>query len=614
MAFISDADIQKVREASDLVELIGERTRVQQKGREFWCCCPLHHEKTPSFKIDPATQLWHCFGCGEGGDIFGFIMKADEVTFPEAVRKLAERARIDIQEDARGGVPQSKKQRLRDTCKAAEEFFHTQLMRSPDGGAAKARSYLGGRGLGGDVPKRWMLGYAPGRSQMTTHLLSLGFKPDELVMANVSVHRNGHLNDRFYERAMFPIHDVSGECIAFGGRILGDGEPKYLNSQETPIFHKSQVLFGLDKAKKKMASTGCAIVCEGYTDVIAMHEAGLTNAVATLGTALTKAHIRVLSSHAGKRIVYIFDGDAAGQRATERALQFIDDTSTPEAGKSQTEIFALCLPDGQDPAEYLAAHGPEEMQRLIDEALPLLRFGLERRLANHDLTSAEGRARALPDALSVLAPIKDSILAKDYAVQLAQRLHVREEDALGQLARLKKPRVFADAEDPKASAAPAFQPQPQLSEEEENRRVLERELLGTFAQNPLEALGFADQVVKTRWHAAEHERIAAAVIGELMQNLNASPATLVEAAAQAEPKAASILTAVSPHPNASTADVLAYVLQELEIGDLEDEAAQLKSQMLAAPDGSAEESELFRKLVGLQEQLVSRQKGRKPLV
>ncbi len=614
MAFISDADIQKVREASDLVELIGERTRVQQKGREFWCCCPLHHEKTPSFKIDPATQLWHCFGCGEGGDIFGFIMKVDEVTFPEAVRKLAERARIDIQEDGRGGIPQSKKQRLRDACKAAEEFFHTQLMRSPDPGAAKARSYLGGRGLGGDVPKRWMLGYAPGRSQMTTHLLSLGFKPDELVLANVAVNKNGHLNDRFYERAMFPIHDVTGECIAFGGRILGEGEPKYLNSQETPIFHKSQVLFGLDKAKAKMASTGCAIVCEGYTDVIAMHEAGITNAVATLGTALTKAHIRVLSRHAGKRIVYIFDGDAAGQRATERALQFIDDTSTPEAGRSQTEIFALCLPDGQDPAEYLAAHGADEMQALIDDARPLVQFGLERRLANHDLTSAEGRARALPDALSVLAPIKDSILAKDYAVQLAQRLRVREEDALGQLARLKKPRIFDEDEGASTTPAQDSRLQSQLSEEEENRRVLERELLGTFAQNPLEALPFADQVVKTRWHAVEHERIAAAVIGELMQNLNASPAALVEAAAQAEPKAASLLTAVSPHPDASTADILAYILQELEIGDLEDEAAHLKSQMLAAPDGSAEESELFRKLVSLQEQLVSRQKARKPLV
>ncbi len=254
------------------------------------------------------------------------------------------------------------------------------------------------------------------------------------------------------------------------------------------------------------------------------------------------------------------------------------------------------------------------MQALIDDARPLVQFGLERRLANHDLTSAEGRARALPDALSVLAPIKDSILAKDYAVQLAQRLRVREEDALGQLARLKKPRIFDEDEGASTTPAQDSRLQSQLSEEEENRRVLERELLGTFAQNPLEALPFADQVVKTRWHAVEHERIAAAVIGELMQNLNASPAALVEAAAQAEPKAASLLTAVSPHPDASTADILAYILQELEIGDLEDEAAHLKSQMLAAPDGSAEESELFRKLVSLQEQLVSRQKARKPLV
>ncbi len=615
MAFISDDDIQKVREASDLVEVIGEHTRVQQRGREFWCCCPLHQEKTPSFKIDPATQLWHCFGCGEGGDVFGFVMKTDEITFPEAVRKLAERARIDIQESSAGGVPQSKKQRLRDVCKAAEEFFHMQLMRSPDAGAAKARDYLGGRGLGGEVPKKWMLGYAPGRSQMTTHLLSCGFKPDELVMANVSVNRNGRINDRFYDRAMFPIHDVTGECIAFGGRIMGDGEPKYLNSQETPIFHKSQVLFGLDKAKAKMASTGCAIVCEGYTDVIAMHEAGLANAVATLGTALTKAHIRVLSRHAGKRIVYIFDGDEAGQRATERALQFIDEASTPEAGKSQTEIFALCLPDGKDPAEYLAEHSASDMQALIDDAKPLVCFGVERRLAKHDLESAEGRARALPDALAVLAPIKDSILAKDYAVQIAQRLRIREEDALARLSRLSKPRTFDEGESSPSSAerAQASKPSLKLSGEEENRLALERELLGTFVQNPLEALAFADQMVKTRWHAAEHERIAGAVIGELMQNLNASPAALVEVASQAEPAASSILTASSRHPDAAVPDVLAYILQELEIGDKEDEAAQLKSQMLSAEEGSAAESELFLKLVELQEQLVALQKKRRAL-
>lgn len=612
MARISDDDIQKVREATDLVALVGERTRVQQRGREFWACCPLHHEKTPSFKMDPATQLWHCFGCGEGGDVFGFAMKMDDITFPEAVRKLAERARIDITEDDQGVMPSSKKQRLRDACKAAEEFFHTQLMRSPEAGPAKARSYLAARDLGGTVPKEWMLGYAPGRSAMTTHLLSLGFTPDELVAANISVGRNGRLNDRFYERVMFPIHDVAGECIAFGGRIIGEGEPKYLNSQETPIFHKSNVLFALDKAKAKMASTGCAIVAEGYTDVIAMHEAGITNSVATLGTALTKSHIRLLSRHAGKRIVYLFDGDAAGQRATERALQFIDEAATPESGRSQTEICALCLPDGLDPAEYLAAHDAASLQELIDGAQPLVQFGIDRRLARHDIDTAEGRARALPDALSVLAPIKDSVLAKEYAVQIAQRLRIREEDALGQLARLQKPRVYEDEASAESAPAPA-QPAVQLRGEEANRQALERELLGTFVQHPLESIGFVDAISATQWHFKVHERIAQAIIGELAQNLNAAPAQLIEAASRAEERASSILTSVNVNDQLPPDRTLSYLVQELSIGDMEDEATRLKQVMANSPDGSPEEAQLFQELVALQERLVTAQKNRKPL-
>ncbi len=613
MGRISDDDIQKVREATDLVAIVGEHSRVQQRGREFWCCCPLHHEKTPSFKMDPATQLWHCFGCGEGGDVFGFVMKTDDITFPEAVRKLAERARIDIQEEGGTGVPQSKKQRLREACKEAEAFFHTQLMRSPDAGAAKARSYLAGRDLGGEVPKTWMLGYAPGNGAMTAYLRSLGYTPDELVTANVSVDRNGVLRDRFYERVMFPIHDVSGECVAFGGRIIGEGEPKYLNSQETPIFHKSNVLFGLDKAKAKMASTGTAIVAEGYTDVIAMHEAGITNCVATLGTALTKSHVRTLSRHAGKRIIYLFDGDAAGQRATERALQFIGDAAGGEGMRQQADLFALCLPDDQDPAEYLAAHSAEDLIKLLDEAQPLVKYGIERRLSRHDLDSVEGRARALPDALSVLAPIKDTLIAKEYAIEVAQRLHVREDDALAQLAKLQKPRVYDDEreerpERPRTEAAPL-----RLTDKEANRRALEQELLGVFVQHPLEALPFADGIVKLRWHFKAHEAIAQAVVGELTMNLNAAPALLVDAAMRADGEAASILTAAHAHEDSSPDAVIGYLLRELELGDMEDEAARLKAEMGRAPEGSPEQSELFQQLVDMQARLTEAQKARRPL-
>ena len=442
---ISEEDIQKVREASDLVAIIGERTPVKQRGRDFWCCCPLHNEKTPSFKIDPVLQLWHCFGCNEGGDVFGFLMKTEDLSFPEAVRKLAERAHIDIADTGgRGGVPSSKKARLKAVCEATATFYHTQLMRNPDADAAAARSYLAGRGLGGDVPRRWRLGFAPGRGQLVRHLSAQGFSAEEMVEANVAMKdRGGKLRDRFFNRVMFPIGDAQGECIAFGGRVIGKGEPKYLNSQETPVFHKSQVLYGLDHAKAAMAATGVAVVVEGYTDVIALHEAGIGNAVATLGTALTMRHIRLLARHAQHKIVYLFDGDEAGQRAADRALGFIDDSMTPEAGRAKVELAAVTLPDNLDPAEFVGARGADALRELIARAQPLLKYGIERRLAAHDLGSAEGRSRALVDALAVLAPIKDSLLAKDYAVQIASRCRAREEDVLEQLARLEPPRRAA---------------------------------------------------------------------------------------------------------------------------------------------------------------------------
>ena len=490
VAGISDEDIQKVRDASDLVAVIGERTPVKQKGRDFWCCCPLHQEKTPSFKIDPATQLWHCFGCGEGGDVFSFIMKTEDFNFPEAVRYLADRAHIDIAEDARGGgVSRSVKSRMKEICARTAEFYHTQLMRGRGEGPDAARKYLASRGFGGEVPKKWMLGYAPGRGALVRHLSALGFKPDEMIRANVALDgRGGPVRDRFYERVMFPIFDAQGDCVAFGGRVIGTGEPKYLNSQETPLFHKSQVLYGLNQAKARMASTGCAIVVEGYTDVIALHEAGVTNVVATLGTALTMRHIRVLAKHAPKKIVYLFDGDAAGQKAADRALAFIGE-SISDKNRNSVELLAVTLPNNQDPAEFVQAEGAEALEKVVEGALPLIEFGLERRLDSFDLDTAPGRDRALDACLAVLAPIKDTLVAKDYAVRTWSRLRahgrlgIEEADVLERLAALEVPRSAGEEEAaPEASMSrPARRA---LSQAERNRLRFEREFLALACQHP----------------------------------------------------------------------------------------------------------------------------------
>ncbi len=623
--FISDEDIQKVREASDLVAVIGERTPVKQRGRDFWCCCPIHNEKTPSLKIDPAMQLWHCFGCGAGGDVFGYIMKTEDMSFPEAVRRLAERAHIDIvQVGGRTGASSSKKARLKDICRETAEYYHLQLMRNPAAEAGQARNYLSSRSLGGGVPKKWQLGFAPGRGALVRHLSSKGFKAEELIEANVAARgQDGKLRDRFYNRIMFPIFDVQGDCIAFGGRVVGKGEPKYLNSQETPIFHKSEVLYGLDKAKAAMASTGIAVVVEGYTDVIALHEQGVSNAVATLGTALTMKHIRILGRHAQKRIVYLFDGDAAGQRAADRALAFIDESMTPEAGKSKVELCAVTLPDNLDPADFVSQRGAEQLKALIASAQPLLQYGIDRRIAAHDLSRPEGRTRALSEALAVLAPIKDSLLAKDYAVQIAGRVRAREEDVLAQLAQLRVGSQSHDAEEAHSREAAASQrgagfareASTRLTQSEINRLRFERELLSILAQYPLCALQHADALAQIQWHDAAHDAIAQSILSTLVEDPAASSGTLITNATRLLPQASGILTS-SSLPEGQTPDIVAaYLCEELSLGDAEDAISMLKAQ-LADPRGiSLEEQELlFESVVGMQKDLTQRRLAHKPLI
>lgn len=599
---ISEEDIAKVREANDLASIVGERTQLKQKGRDIWCCCPLHQEKTPSFKIDPSTQLWHCFGCDEGGDVFGFIMKADNLTFPEAVRKLADRAHIELSDHGFEGASKTRQQRLKDVCKATCDYYHLRLMRGTDEASARARQYLASRKLGGDIPKIWNLGFAPGRGHLVNYLGSKGFSAQEMIDANVAAYGSDHkLRDRFFDRVMFPINNSFGEVVAFGGRVINGGEPKYLNSQETPIFHKSQVLYGLDKAKASMTATGCAIVTEGYTDVIAMHNAGLTSAVATLGTALTRNHIRQLARHAGKRIVYLFDGDRAGQRATERALQFIDESITPEANSKPIELYALTLPDGQDPQEYLSTHSAEEMRNLIDNAMPLILFGIEHKLARHDKGSAEGRAGALEDALSVLAPIKDSILAKDYAIQIASMLRFRENDVLDRLSNIKPPKAYDPEESAqRQSPTPMTRQLPRISTAEKNRLALEREFLSAIAQNPIEFINYADTVSCIEWHDSENAEIARCIVSILMEKLNSTPAEIIESVGKSVSNAPSILTAAIGHAG-EPKTILRFLSEELLIGDAENKLAGLILKSNDAEDASAKGS--YQEIVDLQAKL-----------
>ncbi len=631
--YIAEEDIARVREATDIADIIGSYAPLRQKGRDLWCCCPLHQEKTPSLKIDVAKQLWHCFGCNQGGDVFGFLMKLEGLTYPEAVRKLAERAHIELREtEGAGSLSQSTKSRLKAICAETASFYQRQLMRSKAPEAAAARSYLAGRGMGSEVSRRWMLGFAPGRSQLIDHLGSLGFSAEEMMTANVALRaQDGRLRDRFFDRIIFPINDVAGDCIAFGGRVIGKGEPKYLNSQETPLFHKSRVLYGLDKAKASLTSTGTAIVVEGYTDVIALSEAGIHNVVATLGTALTSQHVKILSRHAQKRIVYLFDGDAAGQRAALRALSFIDESLTPEAGRTRVELLAVTLPDDLDPAEFVAAKGAEGLQRLIDGATPLLQHGINQRLAGADLTTPEKRSKAFAETIALLAPIKETLLAKDYAIQIAARCGVRETAALEALEKLKAPASYpsasregapsggrpgADGSVPsdassQGGARNVGERRP-LSVEQRNRKRFERALLGMFAQYPPEALARIQVLAQTHWHGQDHVGIAASMVETLAANGLATPAEVISKAEEAVPGASSLLTELSVGDGSQSDDMIAgycdYLVEEIRLGDLEEQIGEtrrlLASDATMAPD---EREALFAKVVEWQRDLARRQ-------
>lgn len=596
----SDEDIRKVREANDLVELFAERSVMRQRGKDFWCCCPFHQEKTPSCKVDSVSQTWHCFGCGEGGDIISYVRKLDDVDFVDAVRFLACRANIELTESAQATKAHSLKARLKAVCAETASYYHMLLMRSSDEGAASARAYLSGRDLGGSVPTSWNLGYAPGRRQLVTHLRSLGYTDKEMIDANVAVRGSQGVNDRFFNRVMFPINDVRGDCIAFGGRVIGKGEPKYLNTGDTPIFHKSEVLFALDKAKARMTSTGDAIVVEGYTDVIALHESGFTNVVATLGTSLTRQHIRLLSHHAKSRIIYLFDGDEAGQRAADRALQFIDSSITPEAGVSRVDLCAVTLPDNLDPAEFIAAKGSEAFKQVLEGAIPLIRFGIDRRLARFDLSTPEGRARATNEALAVLAPIKDSLLAKDYAVYIASRVHSREQDILLRLSELKTP-TMVDYSERTAVQQPRRVVRT-LSPAEKNRLRTEREFLSLCAHNPAMMGDFMNELGQTEWHKKVHGELSQILMELVAENPSLSVAELIMRAQEKCKYAARILTASTVQSEAPAHDTLRFLADELAIGDMESAIADMRSQMAQA-QSDEERDMVFQSIFMLQAEL-----------
>ncbi len=608
---ISQDQIRQVREATDLVALIQETVVLNQKGRLFWGCCPIHNEKTPSFKVDPGMQNWHCFGCGKGGDAFSFLMETENMEFIEAVRFLADRARIELEETGQRGPSRNEKERAFAACEEAKKFYHNELMRSKAAEAAEARAYLKRRGFSGATAKEWQLGFAPGHGQLVRHLTRLGFTREELIMANLAYasQRNNQLTDRFYGRLMFPVHELQGRSCAFGGRVLGEGEPKYLNTSDTPIFHKSNNMYGIEKAKKHIVAAGCAIVVEGYTDVIALHEAGIQNVVATLGTALTAQHVKLLARFA-KKIVYLFDGDAAGQKAADRAAEFIDWNSAVESSRNPIELTVCVLPGGQDPAEFVQdpAGGAAKLQEIIAAAQPLIEFSILRALARHDTTKSANKVRAMEEALKIILPLRGSVTAQDYVNLVADGLGLEYTSVAQAFAQLKAPAAARreQTEEPPAQAAPAAtDAAAKILEADARAQQAEFTLLAYFVQCPalLANKALLKGVARVQFSSAQASAMAGAL---LAIPHTATSAQVMDAFSAVEPAAPALLaaTVVQDLQVAEATSRAQTLVKSFQKKSLEQHIARLQARLASHTLPEAEFDEVFAQVSTLQKELL----------
>jgi len=414
---IPQSFIQELIDRTDVVEVIGRYVQLRKSGANYMGLCPFHSEKSASFSVSPSRQFFHCFGCGKSGNAIGFLMESQGMGFREAVQDLAQQAGLQVPEDdlspqerERAQAQRQQQATLSEVLARAAQAFCAQLREAPN-----AIAYLKGRGVSGAVAKRYALGYASsgwhGLASVFAEYDSPLLVQSGLVIEN---EEDGRRYDRFRDRVMFPIRNVKGECIAFGGRVLTDEKPKYLNSPETPVFHKGRELYGLFEARQAIREAGYVLVTEGYMDVVALAQLGFGNAVATLGTACTAEHVHKLFRFS-EQVVFSFDGDGAGRRAARKALE----ASLPYASDTRSIKF-LFLPPEHDPDSYIRTFGHDAFARQVGDALPLSRFLEQAAREGCDLGTAEGRAHMLSNARSLWTPLPEGALRQQIAAQLAE--------------------------------------------------------------------------------------------------------------------------------------------------------------------------------------------------
>lgn len=426
---IPQSFIDELMTRVDIVEVIDARVPLKKAGREYTARCPFHEEKSPSFTVSPAKQFFHCFGCGAHGTAIGFLMDYEHLEFPEAVEELARGVGMEVERE--GGVgprpPQEDRSALYDVLARADRFFREQLRRHPQ--ARRAVDYLKRRGLSGAIAAEFGIGFAPpGWNNLLQALGDTDAAKEALVTAGLVIRKdNGRLHDRFRDRIMFPIRDRRGRTIAFGGRVLGDESPKYLNSPETPLFHKGRELYGLYEARKALRDIGRLIVVEGYMDAVALAQFGIRYAVATLGTATTHEHLERLF-RVTPEVVFCFDGDRAGREAAWRAVE----TALPVIREGR-QIGFVFLPEGADPDSHVRAVGAARFEGEIEKAIPFSEFLFESLTRTADTASIDGRARLVERARPLLSKLSPGVYRQMMVERLAQLARIDAAQIAGTL-------------------------------------------------------------------------------------------------------------------------------------------------------------------------------------
>lgn len=431
--------LQKVRDNTNILDVVGSYVSLKKKGKRYWACCPFHQEKTPSFSVSPEDGLYYCFGCHAGGDVFSFVEKMENLSFTEAVERLAEAAHLELPQAEVSPEEKRRKQfndELYHAMELAVVYFHNCLRRTNMGKPGLA--YFKRRHLTDETIDRFKLGFAPdswhklyGDFQTIKHI-----SDTVLVTSGLVGYKNGRYYDTFRNRCMFPILNLKGKPVAFGGRVMDDSKPKYLNSPETPIFNKRQLLFALYQALPEIRRTRQVIMVEGYMDAISLHAHGVTNAVASLGTAFTIEQARLLKRYADE-VVFSYDMDAAGQNATRRALEI--------AGTTGLKMRVLHLSEGKDPDEFVNKYGGEAYKEAVAQAIPALDYLFNSLLEKHDRTSLEGQHLILNDMFTVLSARGDSFEFNTYIQKMARALKVDEglvRNEARLFARKNNPRVY----------------------------------------------------------------------------------------------------------------------------------------------------------------------------